>query len=43
MLSLATVDLVPEQVALQGAFLNSILALSTDEHTVSCVVLEKIT
>ena len=41
--SLVAVDLVSEQVARQRAFLNGVLAFSTDEHTVPRVVLEQIT
>lgn len=37
----AAVDFVSEQMALQGTFLNGVMAISTDEDAIPVVVLEK--
>jgi hypothetical protein len=40
-LSFAAVDLVPEQMAVECALLDGILALSTNDHTVLGIIAEQ--
>lgn len=42
-LSVAAIDFVSKQVALKRIFLNSVLALATDQQAVIGIVLEHIT